>query len=160
MVSGYFNQGYTAHMNLFVFTRQGFRRFVYQVWKASVSSTVILITQLVVFFGMTIGKFVSSARNKGRLTPRYELMNDFSPLIVAFVRDGTMFFLLYVFIPIMVLTSQHFKELQVRLSLQIRPFIAGWRSSVALLVSTIFNVVASGQLKELSIVWVWAGNLR
>lgn len=46
---------------------------------------------------MTIGKFMSSAKN--RVGPRYELDKSFSPLLVAFVRDGTVFFLLYVFIP-------------------------------------------------------------
>lgn len=56
----------------------------------------MLMTQIVVYFGMTIGRFLISAKNKGRFAPRYEVIRDFSPIIVAFVRDGTIFFFLYV----------------------------------------------------------------
>jgi len=56
--------------------------------------------QLVVFFGMTIRKFVSTAKNRrGRLHPRHGKNEKFSPLFMALVRDGTVFFLLYVFTP-------------------------------------------------------------
>jgi len=55
---------------------------------------MILIAQLVVFFGMTIRKFVGSARRSGR--PIFKLDKNLTPLLISFVRDGTIFFLLYV----------------------------------------------------------------
>ncbi|KAL9710417.1 hypothetical protein Ac2012v2_006718 [Leucoagaricus gongylophorus] len=48
----------------------------------------------VIFFLMTIRKFWSDAKNIRRLSSQFKLNECFSPLFVAFVRDGTVFFLL------------------------------------------------------------------
>jgi len=60
--------------------------------------TMVLIMLKVIFFGMTIWKFLGTAKTRGRLSPRYEFHRSFSPLLMAFVRDGTVYFFLYVVI--------------------------------------------------------------
>jgi len=76
---------------------------------APVPGTTILTTQVVVFFGMTIWKFVESARISGKPISQYKFDKNMTPLLIAFVRDGTIFFLLYVLITT---SDTHFSVLQ------------------------------------------------
>jgi len=108
VVSSCSTNRYTTYVKLF-FTSEGFLRYLYQVWKAPEPGTAILTTQLVVFFGMTIWKLVESTRSSGKPISQYKLDKNMTPLLIAFVRDGTIFFLLYVLITN---SDTHFSLLQ------------------------------------------------
>lgn len=143
---------YTAYMDPFFLRGKDSCVLCIRYERPSYLTTVVLITQLVIFFLMTIRKFWSDAKNIRRLSSQFKLNECFSPLFVAFVRDGTVFFLLYDFVPDSNTDCSVLQELQVGMFYKIRLSASGWSSSVVLLISTTFSLAVEGPLEQVPLV--------